>query len=39
MDFIINIDLKKLPKQISYRDKILLMGSCFTEHIGGSLEE
>lgn len=34
-----NIDLKKLPQQINYQDKILLIGSCFTEHIGNSLAE
>jgi hypothetical protein len=39
MDFMVNIDLKKPPKQINYEDKILLIGSCFTEHIGNSLEE
>src|SRR4026208_1718238 len=39
MDFMVNIDLKKLPEQIGYRDKILLIGSCFTEHIGNALEE
>jgi len=39
MDFMINIDLKKSPKQINYEHKILLIGSCFTEHIGRSLEE
>ena len=39
MDFMVNIDLKKPPKQINYEDKILLTGSCFTEHIGNSLEE
>jgi hypothetical protein len=39
MDFMINIDLKKPSKQINYRGKILLVGSCFTEHIGNSLEE
>ena len=37
MDFMVNIDLKKLPKPINYRDKILLTGSCFTEHIGNAL--
>jgi len=35
----INIDIKKLQPQINYRDKILLIGSCFTEHIGNSLED
>jgi GSCFA family len=39
MDFMINIDLKKLEPQINYQDKILLIGSCFTEHIGNSLGE
>ncbi len=39
MDLMVNIDIKKLPQPISYRDKILLIGSCFTEHIGNSLEE
>jgi len=39
MELILNIDVKKLRQQINYRDKILLVGSCFTEHIGNSLEE
>lgn len=39
MDFMINIDVKKLPRPITYRDKILLIGSCFTEHIGNTLGE
>jgi len=39
MDFMVNIDIKRLPRQINYQDKIMLVGSCFTEHIGNSLEE
>ncbi|MBL0273342.1 MAG: GSCFA domain-containing protein [Chitinophagaceae bacterium] len=39
MDLMLNIDLKKLAKPIIYQDKILLMGSCFTEHIGNAFEE
>ena len=39
MEFLLNIDQKKLPVPINYRDKILLTGSCFTEHIGSSLEQ
>lgn len=39
MDFMTNIDIKKLPQPVKYGDKILLIGSCFTEHIGNSLEE
>ncbi|MEI9809063.1 MAG: GSCFA domain-containing protein [Bacteroidota bacterium] len=38
MNFMVNIDLEKLPRPISYKDKILLTGSCFTEHIGNALE-
>ena len=39
MEFMVNIDPRKSPKQISYSDKILLVGSCFTEHIGNSLAD
>jgi len=39
MNLILNIDLKKPSKQIRYEDKILLIGSCFTENIGNSLKE
>jgi len=39
MDFMLNIDIKKLPDPVTYQDKILLIGSCFTEHIGNTLAE
>jgi hypothetical protein len=39
MQFQLPIQIKSPEKQISYRDKILLIGSCFTEHIGNSLCE
>lgn len=39
MDFMVNIDIKKLPEPVGYKDKVLLIGSCFTEHIGNALEE
>jgi len=39
MDLLINIDLKKLDPPIRYEEKIMLMGSCFTEHIGNALTE
>lgn len=39
MNFTINIDIKKPDQLISYRNKILLVGSCFTEHIGNALED
>jgi hypothetical protein len=37
MDWMLHIDLKKLSPPVSYRDKIMLTGSCFTEHIGNAL--
>ncbi len=39
MDLMLNIDLKKLPVPITYKNRIVLVGSCFTEHIGNALEE
>ena len=39
MDFMLNFEPKKLSKLISYRDKLLLIGSCFTEHIGSALKD
>lgn len=38
MDLILNIDLKPSPQKITYNHKILLIGSCFTEHIGEALQ-
>ncbi len=31
------INIPSLPKPITYTDKLLLIGSCFTEHIAGRL--
>lgn len=39
MDFQIPIQIAKLPQGIRYTDKVLLTGSCFTEHIGDRLAE
>lgn len=39
MEFQLPIKIDVPDCQINYRDRILLMGSCFTEHIGDSLEE
>jgi len=39
IDLIVKQELKKLAKLITYRDKILAMGSCFTEQIGDGMEE
>lgn len=39
MDFMLDINIPAPPVTISYEDPILLTGSCFTEHIGNSLQE
>jgi hypothetical protein len=39
MNFMVDIDIKRPAETISYEDKILLIGSCFTEHIGNALQE
>lgn len=39
MEFMLDIDLKPLPQPVTYQDRIMLMGSCFTEHIGNALAE
>ena len=39
MQFFTNINIKPLEPAITYRDKILLVGSCFTEHIGNFLSD
>ncbi len=39
MNFLTHIDIKALPMPITYQHKIMLMGSCFTEHIGNNLQE
>lgn len=37
MQFQLSLDIPKLPQPIAYNDKILLIGSCFTEHISDRL--
>lgn len=37
MQFFTSIQIQKLPAPIQYSQKILLVGSCFTEHIGNAL--
>jgi hypothetical protein len=37
MQFQLDIQIKKPGQPISYNNKILLVGSCFTEHIGNAL--
>lgn len=38
MDFFIPIKIEHPPTRLSVTDKIVLIGSCFTEHIGARLE-
>ena len=38
MEFQLPIHINPLPRPIGYQDKILLVGSCFTEHIGNNLQ-
>jgi hypothetical protein len=37
MDFFLPFEVPSSPFKISYKDKIMLMGSCFSEEIGGRL--
>src|SRR5436853_5928442 len=37
MELMLKMDIRKLPEPLSYRDSIMLIGSCFTEHIGNDL--
>lgn len=39
MDFMLNLDWPKADKPINHQQKILSVGSCFTEHIGNALKE
>jgi hypothetical protein len=39
MEFQLPITIPSLPQPIRYGDKILLTGSCFTEHIGNALRD
>jgi hypothetical protein len=39
MDFMLDINIPTPQETINYREPILLTGSCFTEHIGNSLQE
>jgi hypothetical protein len=39
MNFLAHIDIKPLPMPIVHQHKILLVGSCFTEHIGNTLKD
>jgi hypothetical protein len=39
MKMMLDIDIKSPTEKINYNHKIFLIGSCFTEHIGGRLME
>jgi hypothetical protein len=39
MKLMLEVEIKSPAKKISYSDRIFLVGSCFTEHIGKRLEE
>ena len=39
MNLMLPFDAGSLKPPITHRDKIMLMGSCFTEHIGNSLRD
>lgn len=39
MQLTLNLEIPKLPIPIKYSDKILLIGSCFTEHISERLSQ
>ena len=39
MEFQLPIQINALPNPIGYTDKIMLTGSCFTEHIGNALRD
>jgi hypothetical protein len=39
MDLHLPIQIDPLPQPIGYPDKIMLTGSCFTEHIGNALSD
>lgn len=39
MKMMLDVDIKSPAEKITYPNKIFLIGSCFTEHIGGRLQE
>ena len=39
MQLTLKLDIPKLKKPISYKDSVLLTGSCFTEHISERLQQ
>lgn len=39
MELMLKLNIPKPAQQISHKDRILSVGSCFTEHIGNALKE
>jgi hypothetical protein len=39
MNFMLNLEIPKADRLIDHQQKILSVGSCFTEHIGNALKE
>jgi GSCFA family len=39
MEFQLPIQINALANPVTYKDNVLLIGSCFTEHIGNKLQE
>ncbi|MES2559232.1 MAG: GSCFA domain-containing protein [Bacteroidota bacterium] len=39
MNLMLNLEPKPFPKPISYTDKVLLLGSCFSDNIGTKLQQ
>ena len=39
MKMMLDVDIKSPETKITYNDRLFLIGSCFTEHIGQRLEE
>src|SRR5688500_11765650 len=39
MDFMLNMQIPQAKELINHQQKILSLGSCFTEHIGNALSE
>ncbi|HLY69498.1 MAG TPA: GSCFA domain-containing protein [Puia sp.] len=39
MNFMLDVQITSPEKKINYLDPVMLVGSCFTEHIGNNLQE
>ncbi|HEY8386988.1 MAG TPA: GSCFA domain-containing protein [Parasegetibacter sp.] len=39
MNFRLEMEVKKLPVQVTHRDKIMLIGSCFTDHMSKRFQQ